>query len=1093
MPARDNPHAAVAILAGISDYQRTDRIAPLRFAHRDARSLARLLTDPRAGNFSPDHAQVLTNRQAPRADLVKLFSDWLPTHAQGAEVVLVYFAGHGTVQPAGERDEGYLLPCDADPDDLARTAIAMSDLAAWLARVEAGAIVLCLDCCHAGKVLSRDSSSADCRPRDMSLPPLLLQGISGKGRFLIASCDEGQKSLECADLRHGLFTYHLLRGLRGAADRDGDGRISVSELFNYVSTSVARDAKEKYGWEQKPWTSATWTEEVILSRARAETQAAGGDATFDQLWRQKGAAPTITLIEKEMAGASESRLLELLRFLRRKGDLTALPAIFRCLLHASEPVRLQARKALLAGGWERAASGVEELARRGQPEQIVSILDGLAALEAHPNVVVLLEKLTGLLRADLRQRADALAERKRLGVELERLENLFRTLRVPYRLERVLGSGLFTATYLARDEVSGLEVVVRVPRPAVAAQPLLRGQLRELCGQAVRFVHQNLALTRFVHDLDDPAVPFFIVRDHIDGATLRHLLESGRTLNPLAIVEVLRQVVDALAPLHRAGVAHGGIKPSNIYLCRDDRVILGEPALPATAAPGHLVRLGYDYRYLAPELLRGENGPPADFYALGCVAYELFCGRPPFLSEQPHELAAMHQRDNRAPIQHSVPELAVWLNPFLDRLLARTPQGRVADCKELRQQLDGMSTAIEFCRPKPGHESSPPPATSLPGVSFEQFAPPRPAGGPASPLLPDASLDRLAGQQSLLSLGAGPSPSETLPPGPVEEEPSGARSLPQVPGFEILGELGRGGMGVVYQARQVALKRIVSLKMILAGSHAGEAELARFRTEAEAVARLQHPHIVQVFEVGEHQGFPYLSLEFCAGGSLAKRLQGAPLPPAEAAALVEKLARAMQAAHAASVIHRDLKPANVLLLEDGTPKITDFGLAKKLDDAAGQTQTGAIMGTPSYMAPEQAQGRSKDIGTAADIYALGAMLYECMTGRPPFRAATVMDTLMQVIAEEPVPPSQLQPKVPCDLETICLKCLEKDPARRYESASSLADDLAHFLQGEPIRARAVGRMERSWRWCRRNPAVAALLAVSALAALAGSLWFVLRP
>ena len=298
---------------------------------------------------------------------------------------------------------------------------------------------------------------------------------------------------------------------------------------------------------------------------------------------------------------------------------------------------------------------------------------------------------------------------------------------------------------------------------------------------------------------------------------------------------------------------------------------------------------------------------------------------------------------------------------------------------------------------------------------------------------------------------AAPVDAEAVTVAPAAPPPATAAGASvAVPGYEILGELGRGGMGVVYQARQTKLNRLVALKMILAGSHAGAADLARFRTEAEAVARLQHPNIVQVYEVGEHEGMPFFSLEFCGGGSLEKKLDGTPLPPKEAAALVETLARAMQAAHEQRVIHRDLKPANVLLAEDGTPKITDFGLAKKLDEA-GQTQTGAIMGTPSYMAPEQAGGKSGEIGPAADVYALGAILYECLTGRPPFKAATALDTLMQVVGDEPVPPPQLQPKAPRDLETICLKCLHKEARKRYESAAELADDLRRFLDGEPIR------------------------------------------
>jgi len=305
-----------------------------------------------------------------------------------------------------------------------------------------------------------------------------------------------------------------------------------------------------------------------------------------------------------------------------------------------------------------------------------------------------------------------------------------------------------------------------------------------------------------------------------------------------------------------------------------------------------------------------------------------------------------------------------------------------------------------------------------------------------------------------------------------------------VPGYELLGELGRGGMGVVYKARHRALDRTVALKMILSGSHAGEGDLARFQTEAGAIARLQHPNIVQIHEVGEHEGKPFFSLEFCGGGSLEKKLHGTPLPAQEAAALVETLARAMQAAHEQHVIHRDLKPANVLLTEHGTPKITDFGLAKKLDEAS-QTQSGAIMGTPSYMAPEQAGGKSADIGPAADVYALGAILYECLTGRPPFKAATALDTILQVVSDEPVAPSQLQTKMPRDVETICLKCLRKEPQQRYLTADALAADLRRFQADEPIAARPPGRGERAWRWCRRNKAVAAAVGAAVFILVVG--------
>jgi serine/threonine protein kinase len=302
--------------------------------------------------------------------------------------------------------------------------------------------------------------------------------------------------------------------------------------------------------------------------------------------------------------------------------------------------------------------------------------------------------------------------------------------------------------------------------------------------------------------------------------------------------------------------------------------------------------------------------------------------------------------------------------------------------------------------------------------------------------------------------------------------PSHLPDLATPPGYEILGELGRGGMGVVYKARHLQLDRVAALKMILSGGHASVEELARFKEEARSFARLQHANIVQIYEVGEQGGLPYFALEFCPGGSLDKKLAGTPLPPKDAAALVETLAHAMNTAHKSGVVHRDLKPANVLLSADGTAKVTDFRLAKKLDEA-GRTATGAVMGTPSYMAPEQAGGQKGQIGPATDVYALGALLYECLTGRPPFKAATAMDTLAQVIQDEPVPPRQLQPRTPKDLETITLKCLQKEAGKRYASAAELAEDLRRFQAGVPITARPVGNAERLWRWCRRNPGVAA--------------------
>jgi len=330
------------------------------------------------------------------------------------------------------------------------------------------------------------------------------------------------------------------------------------------------------------------------------------------------------------------------------------------------------------------------------------------------------------------------------------------------------------------------------------------------------------------------------------------------------------------------------------------------------------------------------------------------------------------------------------------------------------------------------------------------------------------------------------------------------RGTPAVLGYEVLRELGRGGMGVVYRAWQAGLHRLVALKMVRAGPGPGPDELARFHTEAEAAARLEHPNIARLYEVGTHDGCPYFSLEYVAGGSLAAAVRGAPQPPRTAAALLAVLARAMHYAHQRGVVHRDLTPNNVLLsfsgdpegsasdalpsgspLNECVPKITDFGLAKLLVGGASHTQTGDVFGTPSYMAPEQAAGRGKDAGPATDVYALGAILYELLTGRPPFRGATPVDTLLQVMAGDPVAPRRLQPGVPRDLETVCLECLHEEPRQRYASALALADDLRRFLDGQPVRARPVGTWERGLKWARRRPAVAALLALSAAVLLVG--------
>jgi eukaryotic-like serine/threonine-protein kinase len=350
-----------------------------------------------------------------------------------------------------------------------------------------------------------------------------------------------------------------------------------------------------------------------------------------------------------------------------------------------------------------------------------------------------------------------------------------------------------------------------------------------------------------------------------------------------------------------------------------------------------------------------------------------------------------------------------------------------------------------------------------------------------------ASLDEIAALRGIAPLVpatlAGPAADETA----LGVDPPHGISGRTFGDYELIRPLARGGMGIVYQARQRRLNRIVALKMILSGDLAREDDKRRFQIEAEAAARLEHPAIVPIYEAGEIGGQHFFSMGYVDGGSLEERVHKQPMSPRQAAVIVRRIAEAVDYAHRAGIVHRDLKPSNVLIDRDGNPKVSDFGLAKRLSDENHLTASGTILGTPSYMAPEQAAGRLSAVGPLSDVYGLGAILYRVLAGKSPFYAANAVETLKQVLENEPVAPRKHNPSIDADLETICLKCLQKEPARRYASAQALADDLGRWLDGMAIVARPVGRVERVWRWCRRNKVVAGLIAAVAFSLCAGTI------
>jgi serine/threonine protein kinase len=1023
--------AGVALVIGVGDYLRAERVERLPFATQDALALADILADPTLCAFPADQVVVLTDSEARRDEVVQRLSRWLPERARNTDLVVIYFAGHGMVQTVGRREEGFLLPYDADPEDVVTRGIAMSDLARWIDGLDTRAVVVCLDCCHAGMVLGqRDLSSS---ARNMELRPAILQGIAGHGRYLIASCDEGQKSFECADLGHGLFTYHLLQGIAGAADSDGDGRVGLAELFNYVSREVARDAWQRFGREQKPWTSATWAEETYISSPSARTgmfSTVSGADSLERLWREQGAAAAVREIERTLPDADDERLRRSLRFLRRVKESSGIPVIFRCLAHASEVVRGEARNALHSFDWPVVVGAVESVAR-SDDSAAAAFLDGLNAFEAHPQVVDLLNRLVVLLKGDLRNRAILLCRRKQLALEMDGVADLFRAIHSPYRIEKVLGEGLFTASYLARDEGTGLEVVVRVLRSEFACQPHVRAQFLDLTRQSVFFIHEKLALTREVRAFPERNI-YFAVRDYISGVTLQRALETGRQFTPAQISRILRDVAEALTPLHLKGLCHGGIKPSNIFLGEGDRVILGDPLVPVKGIGLALDRLAYDYRYVAPEMFRGGAAPgsAADFYALGCVAFELACGQPPYVSDNFHELVARHIVGPVPTPSRCGSRLRASCDEIILRLLAGSPAGRYGTLGEVLQALASLGAA--------------PAEKAAPGST-----PP-----PAPPLMREMSLLNIQDKQSILDFNRTFEASADLTGDKLQAMMSpnfgAAESLPppQVPGYEILGVIGRGGMGTVYKAEQKSLKRPVALKTVRWTDHS---ELRmRLQREALVMAGLNHPNIVQIFEVLERENHAILIMELVEGGNLDRKVRDEPLPVREAARMIVILARAVHYAHERGVLHRDLKPSNILLTPEGDPKITDFGLAKLLDTDINTTGVGTILGTPAFMAPEQWQGEQDKIGPSLDVYGLGGILYFLLAGRPPYQGPSAFDVFRQVMEKGPVPPRQFNPETPKELESICLKCLEKDPMQRYVTAAALADDLERWLRGEPL-------------------------------------------
>lgn len=1090
-------------MVGVGDYAHTE-LWPLQCAVADAEGLAKLLTEPDVCGFARNQVISLTNSEANRDTIVEHLSEWLPVQSRGADLAIIYFAGHGIVRTVGKNQEGYLLPHDADPRAPAKRGVAMSDLGKWMDALEARAVVLCLDCCHAGMALPKRGDGN----RAVGLGPAVVGGLAGQGRFVMTSCAEGQESAEIPALRHGLFTYHLLEGIAGKGDRDRDGRVGVAELFEHVSEAVERDAR-KHGHEQKPWTATATAGGVYISTPRPRRKPPDPP--------EEGVEGAIAKIKSLMIGADEQGLLISLQQLEQIAHPLAVPLVVPYLTYKFESVGQAAKRVVQAIGIEQTFAAIEELARRND-EAVGAILDGLEAFEARDDLVRLLDHVVNHVGGELLVRASKLFHRKRLGLGLKGMVRLFETICSQYKLKKALGQGQYTDAYLAHDTVDALEVVVRVLRDDFVPNQFVRRQFLDVCKRSRKFVHQNLVQTLEVREFPDEKA-YYTVRAFVTGATLREVLAgrhemSGRRFAPLQVVVILRQLLGALAVVHEARACHGGVKPSNVFVCSGDRVILGDPA-PALVAPPNQrdPQTAYDYRYIAPEVFRGEPvEPPADVYALGCVAHELFCGVPPFVSDNPADLLKAHLDGAICPFWIEEADACPEVDTFLLRLLARNAADRpsaeaaLAELEEVRAALirrkappapsdpvwyylvNGVQTGpvllAELQVAAAEGKLSPPdlvwqegtadwvPARTVAGL----FAAPQPqpdtAPSTVHPALPPTSVpapaprtdtvavppmhlvrdESLVGYQpvgTFMTLGKDQPNTGTRPVSSGRADETGCRPGPfdisRIGRYEIQQVLGEGAFGRVYLAFDADLERQVAIKVPKPEGFTPDLR-ERFIREARATAKIHHPNVCPIYDVGVEGNLPYIVMHYMAGTTLAAYLEQVKvLPPLHAVALLQKLALGVAAAHAQGVIHRDLKPQNVLF--DPSRQlalITDFGLAR-IGSQATATAAGAVFGTPLYMSPEQARGAVDEIGPVSDVYSLGVILYRMLTGKPPFEGG-VYEVLIQHCETNPIPPSAVRRGLDPLIDGLCLKALAKKSADRFPSAKAFADALAEYAR-----------------------------------------------
>ncbi|MBI3269416.1 MAG: protein kinase [Planctomycetes bacterium] len=704
------PRNAHALLIGISRYQRQDRVGPLSFAHADALGIAEVLRDPLYGCFPPDNVQVLTDASATHRAIVTSLDKELPRRARGSDLVFLFFAGHGLVEPEAGGADGFLLPHDGDPDELALSGVSMANLAKWLDRVETKALLLCLDCCYSGLSSRGDVLPPGARARGIAIQPRHLEGLSGRNRIVFSACGAEERSLEVDAWKHGLFSKALIDGMKGDADLNQDGWVRFTELYEFVSARVKSEAT-RLGGRQTPWLRAQASDSLAITRnprlpAREDPTTS---ATFELREKARPVGPEawsrpdggLESLRQALGSAVTEEREEAARFLLGTRDPRHLCAAFAFLrAEAGTPRHEAARRTLFEAPRPLVLEAIECSCREAAPDARQAGLDAAVSLPPSEELVRLLGRLRRELPEDAREAVERLFTKKKLGLRMASIQKAFERAGSPYEMLHALGEGPLTAAFSATHKALRREVVVRVLNEEVVRQDRIREGFLNVSIECARVVDRHLVNTYDVRDHPEQHL-YYVVREFINGITLRKFLENRRVERPRA-VRILRQIALALEALHEQGLVHGDLKPSNIFLARLHggvaRVKVGDPGLPSRSQYFFLCEsAAYDFRYVAPELLapEGRAGACSDYYALGVIAYELFAGRPPFTGGDALEVAQKQRFETAAPaIGTPGDRFGALADALVTRLLEKAPARRPQAASELLRALDGLAAAL---------------------------------------------------------------------------------------------------------------------------------------------------------------------------------------------------------------------------------------------------------------------------------------------------------------------------------------------------------------------------------------------------------------